>query len=64
MAAPMRRKFKIEPFKHKMEIDKDHVETTWKRLESAIKDINNHKTSGLSFEEVSYVVFFNRLEVS
>ena len=52
MAAPPRRRFKIEPFKHKMEVDKGYADQTWSKLESAIKEINNHKTSGLSFEEV------------
>ena len=52
MAAQPRRRFKIEPFKHKMEVDKGYADQTWSKLESAIKEINNHKTSGLSFEEV------------
>ena len=30
----------------------DHADKTWKILEDAIHEINNHNASGLSFEEL------------
>eukprot|EP00899_Mesostigma_viride_P019647 jgi/Mesvir1/27684/Mv07403-RA.1 len=44
--------FKIEPFKHRVEMDPNYADKTWKVLEDAIKEINNHNASGLSFEEL------------
>ncbi|KAK9804506.1 hypothetical protein WJX73_000815 [Symbiochloris irregularis] len=45
-------KFKIEPFKHAVKMDPNYGEKTWKILEDAIQEINNHNASGLSFEEL------------
>eukprot|EP00891_Asterochloris_glomerata_P001669 jgi/Astpho2/1669/e_gw1.00032.27.1_t len=44
--------FKIEPFKHPVKMDPNYGEKTWKVLEDAIHEINNHNASGLSFEEL------------
>lgn len=46
------RQFKIEPFKHPVKMDPKYGEKTWKVLEDAIHEINNHNASGLSFEEL------------
>lgn len=54
MSGTQRRKgaFKIEPFRHRVELDPQYAEKTWKVLEDAIHHINNHNASGLSFEEL------------
>ncbi|CAM6121875.1 unnamed protein product [Calypogeia fissa] len=52
MSQPKRMNFKIEPFKHKVEMDPRYAEKTWKILEDAIQEIYNHNASGLSFEEL------------
>ncbi|KAK9835086.1 hypothetical protein WJX84_008857, partial [Apatococcus fuscideae] len=53
MASTLKKKsFKIEPFKHPVKQDPNYGEKTWKVLESAIHEINNHNASGLSFEEL------------
>ncbi|KAG6494940.1 cullin-3B-like [Zingiber officinale] len=52
MSAQKRRTFKIEAFKHRVEIDPKYAERTWKVLEHAIHEIYNHNASGLSFEEL------------
>jgi len=45
-------KFKIEPFRHPLKPDPAYREKTWKILEDAVYEINNHNASGLSFEEL------------
>ena len=52
MSLPKKKSFKIEPFKHKVEIDPKYAERTWRILEDAIHEIYNHNASGLSFEEL------------
>ncbi|KAJ0988325.1 hypothetical protein J5N97_006681 [Dioscorea zingiberensis] len=52
MSAPKKRNFKIEAFKHRVELDPKYAEKTWKILEHAIHEIYNHNASGLSFEEL------------
>eukprot|EP00250_Pteridium_aquilinum_P010939 c19729_g1_i1 orf=85-2289(-) len=52
MSAPKKKNFKIEPFKHKVEIDPKYAERTWKVLDEAIREIYNRNASGLSFEEL------------
>ncbi|XP_078432761.1 cullin 3 [Wolffia australiana] len=52
MNAPKKRNFKIEAFKHRVEVDPKYAEKTWKVLEHAIHEIYNHNASGLSFEEL------------
>ncbi|KAF3778828.1 Cullin-3A [Nymphaea thermarum] len=52
MSAPKKKTFKIEPFKHRVEMDPKYAEKTWKLLEHAIHEIYNHNASGLSFEEL------------
>mmetsp|Transcript_25320 Transcript_25320/g.80122 ORF Transcript_25320/g.80122 Transcript_25320/m.80122 type:complete len:736 (-) Transcript_25320:24-2231(-) len=52
MSAPKKKTFRIEPFKHRVEMDPNYAEKTWKILEDAIHEINNHNASGLSFEEL------------
>ncbi|KAH7683890.1 cullin 3 protein [Dioscorea alata] len=52
MSAPKKRNFKIEAFKHRVEIDPKYAEKTWRILEHAIHEIYNHNASGLSFEEL------------
>jgi cullin 3 len=52
MSQAKKKNFKIEPFKHKVEMDPKHAEKTWKILEDAIHEIYNHNASGLSFEEL------------
>ncbi|KAJ6852202.1 cullin-3A-like [Iris pallida] len=52
MSAPKKRNFKIEAFKHRVEVDPKYAEKTWKVLEHAIHEIYNHNSSGLSFEEL------------
>ncbi|KAG6556425.1 hypothetical protein Mapa_002368 [Marchantia paleacea] len=52
MSQPKKKNFKIEPFKHKVEMDPKYAEKTWKILEDAIHEIYNHNASGLSFEEL------------
>ncbi|KAL4421065.1 hypothetical protein ABPG77_001360 [Micractinium sp. CCAP 211/92] len=46
------KKFKIEPFKHPLKLDPNYADNTWQLLESAIREINSHNASGLSFEEL------------
>ncbi|KAJ8626282.1 hypothetical protein MRB53_019589 [Persea americana] len=52
MSTQKRRNFKIEAFKHRVELDPKYAEKTWKLLEHAIHEIYNHNASGLSFEEL------------
>ncbi|CAL9132155.1 unnamed protein product [Musa textilis] len=52
MSAQKKRNFKIEAFKHRVELDPNYAERTWKVLEHAIHEIYNHNASGLSFEEL------------
>jgi len=52
MSQAKKKNFKIEPFKHKVEMDPRYAEKTWKILEDAIHEIYNHNASGLSFEEL------------
>ncbi|MCO5563664.1 hypothetical protein L7F22_017311 [Adiantum nelumboides] len=52
MSLSKKKTFKIEPFKHKVEIDPKYAERTWSILEDAIHEIYNHNASGLSFEEL------------
>jgi cullin 3 len=52
MSSQKKKNFKIEPFKHKVEMDPRYAEKTWKILEDAIHEIYNHNASGLSFEEL------------
>ncbi|RWR78397.1 cullin-3A-like protein isoform X1 [Cinnamomum micranthum f. kanehirae] len=52
MSNQKRRNFKIEAFKHRVEVDPKYAEKTWKVLEHAIHEIYNHNASGLSFEEL------------
>ncbi|RWR89492.1 cullin-3A-like protein isoform X1 [Cinnamomum micranthum f. kanehirae] len=52
MSTQKRRNFKIEAFKHRVELDPKYAEKTWKVLEHAIHEIYNHNASGLSFEEL------------
>ncbi|CAA6659765.1 unnamed protein product [Spirodela intermedia] len=52
MNTPKKRNFKIEAFKHRVEVDPKYAEKTWKVLEHAIHEIYNHNASGLSFEEL------------
>ncbi|KAI5078435.1 hypothetical protein GOP47_0006106 [Adiantum capillus-veneris] len=52
MSLSKKKTFKIEPFKHKVEIDPRYAERTWSILEDAIHEIYNHNASGLSFEEL------------
>uniref|UniRef100_A0A0C9RUF0 TSA: Wollemia nobilis Ref_Wollemi_Transcript_12563_1633 transcribed RNA sequence n=1 Tax=Wollemia nobilis TaxID=56998 RepID=A0A0C9RUF0_9CONI len=47
-----RKNFKIEPFRHRGDMDPKYAEKTWKILEHAIHEIYNHNASGLSFEEL------------
>ncbi|CAI5982418.1 unnamed protein product [Closterium sp. NIES-65] len=44
--------FRIEPFRHKVEMDPRYAEKTWGILEDAIHQIYSHNASGLSFEEL------------
>jgi hypothetical protein len=53
---PKKRNFKIELFKHRVELDPKYAERTWKVLEHAIHEIYNHNASGLSFEELYRLV--------
>ncbi|XP_072952958.1 cullin-3B-like [Typha angustifolia] len=52
MSSQKKRNFKIEAFKHRVELDPKYAERTWKVLEHAINEIYNHNASGLSFEEL------------
>ncbi|XP_065039588.1 cullin-3A-like isoform X1 [Musa acuminata AAA Group] len=52
MSAQRKRNFKIEAFKHRVDLDPKYAEKTWKVLEHAIHEIYNHNASGLSFEEL------------
>ncbi|XP_047337109.1 cullin-3A-like [Impatiens glandulifera] len=52
MSAPRKRTFQIEAFRHRVVVDPDYAETTWKILEHAIHEIYDHNASGLSFEEL------------
>lgn len=52
MGTVKKSKFKIEPFKYPVKMDPNYGEKTWKVLEDAIQEINNHNASGLSFEEL------------
>ncbi|KAK2365829.1 cullin-3A [Trifolium repens] len=42
----------IEPYRHKVALDPNYAEKTWKIIEHAIHEIYNHNASGLSFEEL------------
>jgi cullin 3 len=44
--------FKIEAYKHRIEVDPKYAERTWQIIEHAINEIYNHNASGLSFEEL------------
>ncbi|CAI5490433.1 unnamed protein product [Closterium sp. Naga37s-1] len=50
--------FRIEPFRHKVEMDPRYAEKTWGILEDAIHQIYNHNASGLSFEELYRYAFY------
>lgn len=52
MSTSKKKNFRIEPFRHKVEIDPKYAERTWKVLDDAICEIYNHNASGLSFEEL------------
>ncbi|KAM0936812.1 putative cullin protein, neddylation [Dioscorea sansibarensis] len=52
MSAQKKRNFKIEAFKHRVEVDPKYADKTWRVLEHAIHEIYNHNASGLSFEEL------------
>eukprot|EP00249_Psilotum_nudum_P021964 c28319_g1_i1 orf=827-3031(+) len=52
MSTQKKKNFRIEPFRHRVEIDPRYAERTWKILEDAIHEIYNHNASGLSFEEL------------
>ncbi|KAK9814178.1 hypothetical protein WJX72_001668 [[Myrmecia] bisecta] len=52
MASQKKKSFKIEPFKHAYTLDPGYADKTWKILEDAIREINGHNASGLSFEEL------------
>lgn len=52
MSSQKKRNFKIEAFKHRVEVDPKYADKTWKILEHAIHEIYNHNASGLSFEEL------------
>lgn len=47
-----RKTFRIEPFRHRVDMDPKYAEKTWRILEHAIHEIYNHNASGLSFEEL------------
>jgi hypothetical protein len=49
----------IEPYRHKVALDPNYAEKTWKILEHAIHEIYNHNASGLSFEELYRFVHDN-----
>ncbi|KAJ4746042.1 Cullin family protein [Rhynchospora pubera] len=44
--------FKIEAYKHRVEVDPKYADRTWAVIEHAINEIYNHNASGLSFEEL------------
>ncbi|KAH9314046.1 hypothetical protein KI387_022673 [Taxus chinensis] len=52
MSSAKRKNIKIEPFKHKVDMDPKYAEKTWRILEHTINEIYNHNASGLSFEEL------------
>eukprot|EP00271_Cylindrocystis_brebissonii_P019086 TRINITY_DN5647_c0_g1_i1.p1 TRINITY_DN5647_c0_g1~~TRINITY_DN5647_c0_g1_i1.p1 ORF type:complete len:742 (+),score=137.63 TRINITY_DN5647_c0_g1_i1:468-2693(+) len=52
MSHPRKKPIRIEPFRHKVEMDPQYPNRTWKVLEDAINEIYNHNASGLSFEEL------------
>ena len=45
-------RYRIEPFRHRVDLEPDYKEKTWKVLESAIQEIFDHNPSKLSFEEL------------
>ena len=45
-------RYRIEPFRHRVDLEPDYKEKTWKVLENAIHEIFNHNPSKLSFEEL------------
>ncbi|KAL3646488.1 Cullin-3A [Castilleja foliolosa] len=52
MSGQKKKNFQIEAFKHKVVVDPNYADKTWKILEHAIHEIYNHNASGLSFEEL------------
>ncbi|GLJ50746.1 hypothetical protein SUGI_1080940 [Cryptomeria japonica] len=52
MSTAKKRNIKIEPFKHRIDMDSKHADKTWKILADAIHEIYNQNASGLSFEEL------------
>ncbi|CAJ2665650.1 cullin-3A-like [Trifolium pratense] len=47
-----KRSIVIEPYRHRVALDPNYAEKTWKILEHAIHEIYNHNSSQLSFEEL------------
>jgi cullin 3 len=45
-------RFSIEPFRHRVDLEPDYKEKTWKKLDTAMFAIFNHNPSKLSFEEL------------
>ena len=45
-------RFSIEPFRHRVDLEADYKEKTWKKLDHAMFAIFNHNPSKLSFEEL------------
>jgi len=45
-------RFRIEPFRHRVDLEPDYKEKTWKILENAMHEIFNKNPSRLSFEEL------------
>lgn len=45
-------RYRIEPFRHRVDLEPDYKEKTWELLESAMVAIFDHNPSKLSFEEL------------
>jgi cullin 3 len=63
MNSQRRKNFKIEAFKHKVELDPKYADRTWKVLEHAIHEIYNNNASRLSFEELYRFVPVNSFSI-
>ncbi|KAG8066446.1 hypothetical protein GUJ93_ZPchr0004g40219 [Zizania palustris] len=52
MSSQKKRATKVEPLKHRTDVDPKFFDKSWKKLDDAIREIYNHNASGLSFEEL------------
>ncbi|XP_062191598.1 cullin-3B-like [Phragmites australis] len=52
MSTQKKRGLRMEPFRHRVDTDPMFFDKSWRKLHDAIREIYNHNSSGLSFEEL------------